>query len=329
MHIFCVALMFFGAGLLAYSTFDYCRVLLFMKCQTYNERIFNHWLYGVSFVMMFLFYVGYILFGLKISYEEYYIDHFVISLIFFFVAVFVLSMVRVQRIMSSIIINKTFETIQSMVDAMEAKDLYTKGHSEHVCRLVGLIYRNLPAKKKSAINLIKLQDAAILHDIGKLGISDEILNKPGALTKEEYDTVKHHPQQGKDILDKTSYRDISDWILYHHERIDGKGYYGVPENAIPLESKIIAVADTFSALFTDRVYRPKYSFEDSIRILNENAGTQLDAQLVEVFCSIPSEDIIDASETALGGWHSKGLPTGSARAVRDFFLGKVYFRKIL
>ena len=302
MKYLCLTLIFSGAIILSASVMLYYRVLSFMKSQTYDERTFNNWIYGASFAMMSFFFLGYISVGLKVARNEYQSDQLLVSLIFFFGSLFVLCMVRVQQIMTATITNKTIETIQSMIDAMEAKDVYTKGHSEHVYNLVDIIYRHLPLELKTKINPTKLKDAAMLHDIGKIAIPDGILNKPDSLTKEEYDIVKQHPKNGKTILEKTSYRDIGDWVLYHHERIDGKGYYNLPANAIPLEAKIITIADTFSALYTDRVYRNRFSFDEALEILHESADTQLDAQLVEIFCGINPDEIKSASVSSLIGW---------------------------
>jgi len=245
--------------------------------------------------MMVFFFIGYIgvtvisATGLVIS------DFLLVSVIFFFGSIFVLCMVSGQKKMSGTIVRQTVETIHTMIGSIEAKDIYTKGHSEHVLRLVELIYQHLPDHIKNDINPVILRDAAMLHDIGKVGIPDVILNKPGKLTEDEWEIVRQHPRNGKILLEQTSFRDICDVVICHHERVDGKGYYGVPGDNIPIESRIIAIADTFSALNTDRVYRQRYSYHEAIAILKESAGTQLDAELVDVFCQISEQDIEKAS----------------------------------
>jgi HD-GYP domain-containing protein (c-di-GMP phosphodiesterase class II) len=160
-----------------------------------------------------------------------------------------------------------------------------------VAFISGLIYNYLPEKIKRRINKSRLMDAAILHDIGKIGIPDNILNKPDKLTQEERHVVKQHAIVGKNILNNTSYQQIGEIISCHHERVDGNGYFNKTSDHIPLESKIIAVADTFSALCTDRVYRPKKSFNEAVQIIQEVSGTQLDLEIVKVFCSIPQEKL--------------------------------------
>lgn len=301
MQSLCLVLVFAGAAVLGTSMFLYFRVLQFMKGQTYDERTFNNWIYGASFAMMGFFFIGYVTVGVRMIFD-FRPSQLMVALIFFFGSLFVLCMVRVQQTMTRTITDKTTETIQSMVDAMEAKDMYTKGHSEHVYNLVDLIWRHLPAEMQAKINPTKLKDAAMLHDIGKIGIPDGILNRPGKLTDEEYEVVKQHPKNGLVILEKTSYRDIGEWVKFHHERVDGHGYYGLPVNAIPVEARIIAVADTFSALYTDRVYRKRFSLEKAEEILRECAGTQLDQQLVDIFCAIDPDEIRQASISSLTGW---------------------------
>lgn len=104
--------------------------------------------------------------------------------------------------------------------------------------------------------------------------------------------MKQHPEIGKNILNLIgSFSEISEWVLYHHERCDGKGYYGLPAESIPLPSQIIAVADTFSALTMGRSYRAPKSYEDSIAILKMCRGNQLNGELVNLFLSIPKEQV--------------------------------------
>jgi HD-GYP domain-containing protein (c-di-GMP phosphodiesterase class II) len=127
--------------------------------------------------------------------------------------------------------------------------------------------------------------ASILHDVGKIGIPESVLNKPGKLTDQEFLWIKTHPEKGhKILLPIKPLVDSMDGILYHHERFDGKGYpAGLNGHAIPLQARIIAVADTFDAITSDRPYRPGKRPEEALAIMNEVAGTQLDRQLVSVF----------------------------------------------
>ena len=139
---------------------------------------------------------------------------------------------------------------------------------------------------------MSLEFAALMHDIGKLGIPEKILNKPAKLTEEEWEIMRNHPKLGSEILlPLESLKEILPWIREHHERIDGKGYYGVPGDEIPYPAKLIAVADTYSAITMRRSYKPPLSYEDAERIMKEAAGTQLDYDLVELLFSIPREKL--------------------------------------
>jgi len=145
---------------------------------------------------------------------------------------------------------------------------------------------------KKEINPVSLEYASLLHDVGKLGVPEAILNKPGKLTDEEWKIMYSHPETGIKILKplKTFSR-ISDWILYHHERIDGKGYYKIPDEKIPLAARIIAIADTYSAITMRRSYKEPRTHADAMRIIQEVAGKQLDADLVKIFMTIPEEEL--------------------------------------
>ena len=143
-----------------------------------------------------------------------------------------------------------------------------------------------------SINPVSLEFAALLHDIGKLGVPEAILNKPSKLDDEEWKIMKEHPKFGVKILEPiSSFNQISNWILYHHERIDGKGYYGLKENEIPLAAKILAIADTYSAITMRRSYKEPRTHEDAMEIIKSVAGSQLDKSLVDIFKTISKEDL--------------------------------------
>ena len=179
--------------------------------------------------------------------------------------------------------------IQYFIDIIESKDPYTQGHSHHVKVITGALIDRLPGYLQAVIDTPKLLTAALLHDIGKITVPDSILNKESGLSDDEWKIMKEHPERGKRILSNSVLRESGDWILYHHERIDGKGYFGIPGDEIPLESKIIAIADTFSALRTYRIYRPAKSIEETIRIMREGWGTQLDPMLTDYFLSYDTD----------------------------------------
>lgn len=176
---------------------------------------------------------------------------------------------------------------------IEARDPNLKGHSRHVQRLTRELYAVLPDDMRRQLNLTNLEYAALFHDLGKLGVPESILNKPGALTTEEWDVMLQHPQIGVQILEPVaSFNEISDWIKYHHERIDGQGYYKLPGDQIPLGARVIAVTDVFSAMFMRRPYKDSVNYEECIAELRRSAGTQLDAEIVEAFCNIPRAKVL-------------------------------------
>ena len=126
--------------------------------------------------------------------------------------------------------------------------------------------------------------AGELHDVGKVGVREEILRKPGKLNKSEWQEVKRHPQIGADLLYSCNLDDVGRWVLSHHERPDGQGYpHGVGADEIPLESKILAVADAYDAMRSERVYKAQMTHEEAATELMGEAGGQFDAQVVETF----------------------------------------------
>ncbi|MEK6727725.1 MAG: HD domain-containing phosphohydrolase [Candidatus Omnitrophota bacterium] len=178
-----------------------------------------------------------------------------------------------------------FQIISSLVNALEARDSYTEGHSDRVSQYSLLIAESLgwAADEKE-----KLRKAALLHDLGKIGIPDRILHKRAQLNEEEYDLIKKHEIIGVKILEPL--KDLSDilpWILYHHEKWDGTGYpHGLSANAIPEASQIIALADVYDALTTSRDYKSAFSKEDSLKEIIGKKGIHFNPKLVDIFVDI-------------------------------------------
>lgn len=176
-------------------------------------------------------------------------------------------------------------SIASLGCALEARDAYTQGHSEAVAdiavRMAGLMNMS-----KAEIETIHL--GGKLHDIGKIGVMDHILLKPGRLTDEEFDHIKRHPVIGADILRPVpSLAEIIPIVLYHHERIDGRGYpEGLKGDAIPLWARMIAIGDTFHALTSDRSYRKGMDCDQALQIIDEAKGTQLCPECVAIFLQL-------------------------------------------
>jgi len=274
-----------------YSIITFLKSLVSFKVQANEQKLFADWIYTACMLLMSFFFISYIVVDIIFIIAETASKiNLIIALVFVFGAIFVYTMIMMLKRMSTTISQKTSEIIKTLINAVEAKDQYTRGHSVHVANITEIIYNHLPVLIKNKVNRTKLMDAAILHDIGKIGIPDNILNKPGKLTPEERHLIEQHALLAKKILESTSYQPIGEIVYCHHERIDGNGYFKIAPDKIPLESKIIAVADTFSALCTDRIYRPKKSYEEALPIIQDAAGTQLDAELVDIFCTIPKDE---------------------------------------
>lgn len=211
-------------------------------------------------------------------------------------SVFVAIMLTIMFMLMNRTKERSIDIAQVLIGVIDARDPNLNGHSRHVQQLTMLIYDYLPHNQKHSLNPISLEYAALMHDVGKLGVPEKILNKPDKLDNTEWIIMKKHPQIGVNILEPLkSFNNIVPWILYHHERIDGKGYYGLKGMNIPLASRIIAVADTYSAITMKRSYKSERSHDDAIKIIRDVAGTQLDKDIVELFCNIPKELIIECS----------------------------------
>ena len=184
------------------------------------------------------------------------------------------------------------ELIRTLSYTLEAKDAYTKGHSMRVAEYTRIIASHMDFDKET---VEKLHFAATLHDIGKIGIPDTVLNKPGRLTDREFNVIKMHTTIGADILKNIdTIRYASDIARYHHERYDGYGYPdGLSGENIPIEARIVAIADTYDAMTSRRVYRRKVLSEDVIREeFDKNKGKQFDPGLTELFLRLLDEGLI-------------------------------------
>lgn len=181
------------------------------------------------------------------------------------------------------------DTVKSLSQAIEAKDPYTNGHSmrvgEYACSLAQKL--GLPQKKIENIRI-----AAILHDIGKIGIEEGILNKPEKLSTEEYDKIKQHPEIGVRIIkDIEALKSVSQIILSHHERCDGTGYpEGLKDDQIIQEAKILSIADVFDALTSERPYRHAMTVEEALKVIEEGRGSQFEPKLADAFVKLIKEN---------------------------------------
>jgi cyclic di-GMP phosphodiesterase len=179
--------------------------------------------------------------------------------------------------------------IQSLAVALEAKDRYTAGHSERVARFAVLLGRKMGVKAK---DLEDLRNVALLHDIGKIGMADSVLNKPGALNRREFDIIRNHPNIGAQILSPISH--LAPYILatkHHHERYDGKGYPdGLAADELPLSVWIVATADAFDAMTSTRPYRKAKPISFALDQLETGKGTQFHPDCVDAFLEILREN---------------------------------------
>ena len=187
-------------------------------------------------------------------------------------------------------------TLTALMSALDARDRETEGHSIRVSRLACLLAEAIGL---TGAPLKALERGALLHDIGKIGISDSILHKPGKLTEEEWKVMRIHPDIGARIVEGIPFlQETLPVIRYHHERWDGSGYpMGLKEKDIPIQARIFAVADVFDALTSSRSYRSKSSAEDAVQYLREQASIQFDAEIVEALANIPYKDFTEVEKT--------------------------------
>jgi HD-GYP domain-containing protein (c-di-GMP phosphodiesterase class II) len=173
-------------------------------------------------------------------------------------------------------------TVKGLAAAIDGKDPYTRGHSERVSRFSVAIAQRMGINDDE---VEKIRISALLHDVGKIGIDDNVLKKPAALTDEEYELMKKHPQKGYKIMSQIpAMKEFLPGMYMHHEMVDGKGYpQGLKGDEIPLMGKIVAVADTFDAMTTDRPYQKAMKFEDAVARIESFVNTRYDEGVVAAF----------------------------------------------
>jgi HD-GYP domain-containing protein (c-di-GMP phosphodiesterase class II) len=177
------------------------------------------------------------------------------------------------------------DTLNAVVNTLEARDPYTRGHTERVTTIARAIAVRMGLSDEE---LFIIEIGALLHDVGKIGVADAILKKPGPLDEEEYEEIREHPAKGRLILSNIAYLSkVIPCVLHHHERYDGTGY---PEHLagsdIPLPGRIISVADAFDAMTSNRPYRRGMIFGRAVAELRRGAGRQFDPKVVRAFLGI-------------------------------------------
>lgn len=186
----------------------------------------------------------------------------------------------------------TKEIIGAFTNCIDGKDSYTNGHSRRVAKYTKMLAQKLGESEKTVEQFYNI---ALLHDIGKIGIPEAILTKPGKLTNEEFTIMKNHAARGYDILkDVTIQKDLPSGARYHHERFDGKGYPdGLKGTEIPWVARIISVADAFDAMSSTRPYRQKLPMDYIVQEIQKCSGTQFDPKVAAAFIELYNEGKFD------------------------------------
>jgi len=184
-------------------------------------------------------------------------------------------------------LEKSYEnTLETLVSALDFREHETQFHSKRVAMFAVKLAEVMGLAEEERKYIYW---GGLLHDIGKIGVSDNILLKPGPLTKSEWVEMKKHPEIGYKILGEVDFLGpAKDIVLYHHERWDGKGYpYGLKNEEIPLYARIFSVADALDAITSERPYRRARTFREAKKEIKRNSGTQFDPEVVKVFLSLP------------------------------------------
>ena len=184
-----------------------------------------------------------------------------------------------------------FDIVNAFANTIGIRDHYTGRHAQRVCRIASILGKEIGFNSKE---IDKLKIGALLHDIGKIGITDKILRKSSRLTRKEFNEIKKHPQIGYTLIkDIKSLTQVIPYILFHHERYDGCGYpNGLKGNKIPIQGRILALADALEAMTGERPYRKCLSLENVYKEIVNNAGTQFDPEIVEIFIKLWKENKI-------------------------------------
>jgi HD-GYP domain-containing protein (c-di-GMP phosphodiesterase class II) len=217
-------------------------------------------------------------------------------------------------------------TVKALAAAIDGKDPYTRGHSERVARFSMAIAQRLDLSDEE---VEKIRISALLHDVGKIGIDDKILKKPAPLTDEEYQVMKEHPQKGYRIMSQIpAMKDFLPGMYMHHEMINGQGYpQGLHGDEIPMQARIISVADTFDAMTTDRPYQKAMKIEEALELIKKYVGTRYDENVVRALSDACESGQIKAGSVKLARRpkDSNAKPVNSDNAVPSDSSANVYF----
>lgn len=286
-HIIALVMQGVGVLMLLFATAFYLGFIRETRRADYPSQQNASNLQYVFLFMMYAFIAGYLASIVHIvSTPNLDSIYYLVVTILFMVATFCTLTVKIQIDAVRLLKSRTLSAMQSFINAVDMKDGYTLRHSWQVYRLAGVFFDTLPKKLARSISKEKLLDSAFLHDVGKINIRTELLNKTGPLDDEEWYAIKAHPFNGKRIVDNTCFRDIGDIILYHHERIDGTGYYGLDGDKIPIESRMLAICESYSSMRANRSFAPAKTHAQAIAILKAASGSQFDPELLSYFLRI-------------------------------------------
>jgi HD-GYP domain-containing protein (c-di-GMP phosphodiesterase class II) len=204
------------------------------------------------------------------------------SFLFFLLPLLVAVFLSVQR--ARLLTRETRHTLRALVSIIDAKDPTTAAHSERVGDMSARLAESLGFAERE---VREIRWAGRMHDIGKVGVEDSVLQKPNALTESEWEAMRRHPALGADLLEPLRLtRALAPAVRYHHERADGRGYYMLPSDEVPLQASILAIVDAFDAMTSDRPYRDALSFDDALGRIEADAGTHFNPELATAFVAM-------------------------------------------
>ncbi len=277
------------------SWFLYHFVIKALSGLTNQKRAVNAKIFLIPPAIFNLTYISLAFTNLKLSFESrtiVYIFSTIITFLFiwaFYVIIKNINATNEEIKAKNQIKTLSVEVMEALAHTIDAKDKYTNGHSVRVAKYSRMIAEKMGLDAETCENIYYM---GLLHDIGKIGVPNEIINKPSRLTDEEYDVIKTHPGIGFDILSQINSRpDLAKGARWHHERYDGKGYpEGIAGEKIPMEARIIAVADSYDAMTSNRSYR-HYLPQETVRAeIEKNEGTQFDPEIAKYMIMIIDED---------------------------------------
>ncbi len=250
----------------------------------FSTNTFKLWIVGIIFAILFIYLYSITMYPQKAIISKEIILGIVLVLTVYLWSQEIRDRQRLQELNRQLI-DAEISTISVLILTEEAKDPYVKGHSNRVAKYARAIAESIGISKERQRLVYR---SAILHDLGKLGIEDSILQKPSKLNDQEWDIMRKHPERGVEILKPLKFLSIEkEIILHHHERYDGKGYPGgLQDEEIPFEARIIAVADTFDAMNSARPYRNPLDQSAILTELKNASGTQLDPYVVDTFIKV-------------------------------------------